>query len=347
MRRRGGLATEPAVHAEALGDRLEPCLPHPGRGSCADGERRARSGWSVHHRDRDRDVQEAAPVDHVESQAGRGEESPVERAQRLVVGPVEQGKREAALPPEHHGVALDQLEERGKDRLAEGGSAGEPAARRVADRARGPRLTQVDELCREVRRRAVRERHSLDELRLRVLGERGEGEASLCVLQSDGRARTATDRPPRPRAPGPSSAGARRRGRTSPSTARSPRRSRRRGRAGRSRGPRSRTRRSPLRACGVRTRARRRSSEEASRRSCTSSRRCAVTMPTSGETAPSRRSRASSTGVKRSGASADVTPSPRTTARAPPARATHRPDSEGHAARDRGTAGRTGPTSTA
>ena len=138
---------------------LSHASPIPGRGSRADGERRARSRRSVDDRDRDRDVQEAAPVDRVESQAGRGEESPVERAQRLVVGPVEQGKREAALPREHHGVALDQLEERGQDRLAEGGGAGEPAARRVPDRARGPRLAQVDELGRQVRRRAVRERH--------------------------------------------------------------------------------------------------------------------------------------------------------------------------------------------
>ena len=104
-------------------------------------------------------------------------------AQRLVVGPVEQGKREAALPARAS---------RRRARPARGARPGSP--RRGWERRRArcswssrsgerPRLTQVDELCREVRRRAVRERHALDELRPRVLGERDEGEASLCVLQ--------------------------------------------------------------------------------------------------------------------------------------------------------------------
>ena len=37
----------------------------------------------------------------------------------MVVGPVEERKRERALPREHHRVALDQLEERRKDGLGE------------------------------------------------------------------------------------------------------------------------------------------------------------------------------------------------------------------------------------
>ncbi len=48
------------------------------------------------------------------------------------------GSERPALPGEHDGVALHHLEQRGEDRLGERRRAGEPAARRVRDRACAP-----------------------------------------------------------------------------------------------------------------------------------------------------------------------------------------------------------------
>ena len=180
--RRGCFPPEPAIDAEALGQRLDPRVADGGTGSGADRERRARARRAMDDRDGNRDVEKAASVDELEAEPGRFEEPAIELAQRLVVRPVEQREREPALPSEHHGVALDQLEQRGEHGLAERRGAREAAARRVRDRWAEPRLTQVDELRRQVRRRSVREGQPFDELRGRVQGEADEGESRLSVL---------------------------------------------------------------------------------------------------------------------------------------------------------------------
>ena len=75
----GRLEAEPAIDAEALGERLEPCLARGRGGAGSDRERGARARRAVHDGDRDRNAEKAAAVDDAVAQTRRGEERLVER----------------------------------------------------------------------------------------------------------------------------------------------------------------------------------------------------------------------------------------------------------------------------
>ncbi len=112
----------------------------------------------------------------------------------VVAAPVQERQRKAALPGEHHGVALHHLEQRGEDRLGERRRAGEPAARRVRDRrCRRLRSPEVDDLGREERCASVLERDAPDERCGRLLAELDEREPRVGQLRrvEEGEARRA------------------------------------------------------------------------------------------------------------------------------------------------------------
>ena len=219
------------------------------------------------------------------SPVGR-EVSVVEVGQRGVRRPVEQRQREPALPGEHHRVTLDDLEQCAEDGLGQRRPAREPTARRVADRREIRRgAAEVDQLGGEVGGAPVQQRHALDEHRDRVVREWNAGEAG------DRELRRVEEREPR-RVDGCAAQFARgrsskalRRERRRRSSARPPRRSRRLAPEPRRGGRRFRTRRSPLRASGPTTRARRRSSAATPRPACSSSRPSPARYPPAGETA--------------------------------------------------------------
>ena len=112
---------------------------------------------------------ERGEVDGGIREPGRREVALLELDERRRLAPVEQRQRQLRVPCDHERVALEDLAEPSLERFGPRLAARGAAARRVPDRTLAqPRVTEIDELGRQPRGSAFRQRDSLHPRHARV-----------------------------------------------------------------------------------------------------------------------------------------------------------------------------------